>query len=76
METFQMELNVISPIAGNPTPLVECDEVPNDGAAEFDLSNSTLLGEIINGQADMAVSFHLTQSRSPGWNSCIVKPLQ
>ncbi|MGY8932701.1 MAG: hypothetical protein ACKVIM_00880, partial [Flavobacteriales bacterium] len=57
---FQIELNVISPIAGNPTPLVECDEFPNDGAAEFDLSNSTLLGEIINGQVDMAVTFHLT----------------
>ena len=34
---FEMELNVISPIAGTPTPLVVCDEVPNNGSADFDL---------------------------------------
>ena len=47
-----MELNVISPIAGTPTPLVECDEVPNDGLADFDLLDPILLGEIINGQTE------------------------
>ena len=61
---FQMELNVISPIAGTPTPLVECDEVPNDGLADFDLLDPILLGEIINGQTDMAVTFHLDQSEA------------
>ena len=71
---FQIELNVISPIAGNPTPLVECDEFPNDGAAEFDLSNSTLLGEIINGQADMAVSFHLTLQEAQAGTPVLSNP--
>ena len=71
-----MELNVISPIAGTPTPLVECDEVPNDGLADFDLLDPILLGEIINGQTDMAVTFHLDQVRGRCWNSYLAKYIQ
>ena len=59
-----MELNVISPIAGTPTPLVVCDEVPNNGFADFDLLDPDLLDEIINGQTDMAVTFHLLLSEA------------
>ena len=73
---FQMELNVISPIAGTPTPLVECDEVPNDGLADFDLLDPILLGEIINGQTDMAVTFHLESVRGRCWNSYLAKYIQ
>ena len=61
---FEMELNVISPIAGTPTPLVVCDEVPNNGSADFDLLDPILLGEIINGQTDVDVTFHLFLSEA------------
>jgi predicted RNA-binding protein with TRAM domain len=56
---FQMELEVISPIAGTPPPLVSCDEVPNDEFSRFDLSEAD--DSIINGQIDMSVTYHLTE---------------
>jgi hypothetical protein len=49
--TFEMELNVISIIAGTPgtpTELIECDEEPNDGFAEFTLTDADAI--ITNGQ--------------------------
>ncbi len=56
---FQMELYVISPIAGTSPPLVSCDEVPNDEFSRFDLSEADDF--IINGQTDMSVTYHLTE---------------
>ena len=61
---FQMELNVISPIAGIPTPLAECDEFPNDGFADFTLTDADL--EIINGIPNTFVTYHLTEARCRG----------
>ena len=55
---FEMQLNVISPIAGTPDLFVLCDEVPNDGFARFDLFEAD--DSIINGQSDMLVTYHLT----------------
>ena len=55
---FQMELNVISPIAGTPTPLVVCDEVPNDGFAEFTLTDADAI--ITNGVPNTFVTYYET----------------
>ncbi|MDB4591067.1 hypothetical protein OAH77_05140, partial [Flavobacteriaceae bacterium] len=50
---------VANPIAGTPTPLVECDEVPNDGIAEFTLSDADT--DIIAGQPDTFVTYYETE---------------
>jgi len=45
---FEMDLKVITPVAVVPDDLLACDEVPNDGFAEFNLRDRD--GQIINGQ--------------------------
>ena len=52
-------LGVISPIAGTPDPLVVCDQVPNDGEAEFTLTDAD--NDIINGQTGMVVTYYETE---------------
>ena len=37
-DTFEMQLEVISVIGVIPADIIECDEVPNDGKAIFDLT--------------------------------------
>ena len=56
--TFVIPANATPPIPGTPSPLGTCDQVPNDGFAEFDLTLAD--SEIINGQAGVAVTYHLT----------------
>ena len=51
---------VANPIAGTPTPLVECDEVPNDGEAEFTLTDADT--DIISGQTDVFVTYYETEA--------------
>ncbi|MDA9804297.1 hypothetical protein N9B77_06240, partial [Flavobacteriaceae bacterium] len=53
---------VANPIAGVPSPLVECDEVPNDGEAEFTLTDAD--ADIINGQADVFVTYHELEAQA------------
>ena len=63
--TFEMELNVISIIAGTPgtpTELVECDEEPNDGFAEFTLTDADAI--ITNGQTGTVVTYHFTEEQA------------
>lgn len=48
----------IAPIANPPTPYVICDDLPNDGFAEFDLTTKDL--EITGGNPDAVVSYHTT----------------
>jgi hypothetical protein len=62
--TFEMELNVISIIAGTPgtpTELIECDEEPNDGFAEFTLTDADAI--ITNGQTG-TVTYHFTEDQA------------
>ena len=51
---------VSNPVAGTPTPLVECDEVPNDGEAEFTLTDADT--DIISGQTDVFVTYYETEA--------------
>ena len=62
--TFEMELNVISIIAGTPgtpTELIECDEEPNDSFAEFTLTDADAI--ITNGQTG-TVTYHFTEDQA------------
>ena len=56
--TFVIPANASPPIPGTPPPLFLCDVFPNDGFAEFDLTLAD--SEIINGQAGVVVTYHLT----------------
>ena len=56
--TFVIPANASPPIPGTPAPLFLCDVFPNDGFAEFDLTLAD--SEIINGQAGVVVTYHLT----------------
>ncbi|WP_188438989.1 choice-of-anchor L domain-containing protein, partial [Planktosalinus lacus] len=49
---------VPQPIAGIPDDLIACDSSPNDGFAEFDLTEAD--DQIIDGQADVFVSYFET----------------
>ncbi|WP_353779758.1 PKD domain-containing protein, partial [Winogradskyella sp. 3972H.M.0a.05] len=55
--SFQLILNP-APDAILPTPLEECDDTTADGFTSFNLSEKT--NEIINGQADVVISYHET----------------
>ncbi len=52
------------PVAVVPDDIVLCDEAPNDGFAEFDLTIRD--AQIINGQPDTVVTYHLTQAAAEG----------
>ena len=71
--TFVIELNVISLIAGTPTPLIECDQTPNDGIAEFNITEADT--DIINGQAgDFVVTYHETLAQAEAGTEALVSP--
>ncbi|MEM6378624.1 MAG: choice-of-anchor L domain-containing protein, partial [Bacteroidota bacterium] len=56
-----LDLDVLdSPVAIAPTPFEVCDDAPNDGFAQFDLSTKNL--EIIGIQTGVAVTYHETQA--------------
>jgi gliding motility-associated-like protein len=48
------------PIAGVPDDVLVCDELPNDGFAEFDLTINE--AQIINGQIDASVRYFINQA--------------
>jgi hypothetical protein len=56
---FEMLLDVVSPTAVVPDDLAVCDQVPNDGFAEFDLTLRDT--QIIDGQSDTFVSYYETE---------------
>ena len=71
--TFVIELNVISLIAGTPTPLIECDQTPNDGIAKFNITEADT--DIINGQAgDFVVTYHETLAQAEAGTDALVSP--
>ena len=70
--TFVIELNVISPLAGAPTPLIECDQTPNDGIAEFNLTEADT--DIINGQTNNLVTYHETLAQAEAGTDALVSP--
>ena len=70
--TFVIELNVISPLAGTPTPLIECDQTPNDGIAEFNLTEADT--DIINGQTNNLVTYHETLVQAEAGTDALVSP--
>ena len=70
--TFVIELNVISPLAGTPTPLIECDQTPNDGIAEFNLTEAD--NDIINGQTNNFVTYHETLAQAEAGTDALVSP--
>ncbi len=69
---FVIELNVISLIAGAPTPLFECDQTPNDGIADFNLIEADI--EIINGQTNNFVTYHETLAQAEAGTDALVSP--
>ena len=56
-DTFEMQLEVISVIGVIPADIVECDEVPNDGKAIFDLTVREI--DILNGQTAVLSYYEL-----------------
>ena len=48
----------VAPTAIQPTPYIICDDLPNDGFADFDLTTKDL--EITGGNPDAVVSYHET----------------
>ena len=70
--TFVIELKVISPIAGTPTPLIECDQTPNDGIADFNLTQADI--DIINGQTNNFVTYHETLVQAEAGTDALVSP--
>ena len=58
---FEMDLKVITPVAVVPDDLLACDEVPNDGFAEFNLRDRD--DQIsINDPVDTFVKYYLTEA--------------
>ena len=57
---FDMELKVITPVAVVPDDLLACDEVPNDGFAEFNLRDRD--DQIIDNQLNTFVEYYLTDA--------------
>jgi hypothetical protein len=55
-----MILEVITPIAGTDNHLIVCDEVPNDGFAEFTLTDAD--AGVIDGQTGVVVSYYETEA--------------
>jgi gliding motility-associated-like protein len=70
--TFAMELNVISPIAGTPTALSECDQTPYDGIVDFNLNEADM--DIINGQTNNFVTYHETLAQAEAGTNPLVSP--
>ena len=78
---FEMQLFVSSPIAGTTTPLVECEEVLNEGFAEFDLLEDfdgdgfpDLASEIIGAQIALSVSYHQTEGQAEAGTNVLPSP--
>ena len=59
-------------IALPPTPYVLCDEFPNDGLAEFDLTTKDL--EITGGDPDAVLTYHLTFAEAESGADPILTP--
>ncbi|WP_458627456.1 T9SS type B sorting domain-containing protein [Winogradskyella sp. PC D3.3] len=57
--TVTLRVDPIPSPEPNPTPIEVCDD-DNDGFAEFDLTQRTI--EITNGEANVAISYHETQT--------------
>ena len=84
--TYQLEVNyegcnvaddiivefITNPIAGTPTPLIECDQTPNDGIADFNLTEADT--EIINGQTNNFVTYHETLAQAEAGTDALVSP--
>ena len=69
-----MELNVISLIAGAPNPLIECDQTPTDGFADFNLIEADI--EIINGTDKyIYVTYHETLAQAEAGTDALAKPV-
>ena len=59
-------------IALPPTPIILCDEFPNDGLAEFDLTTRDL--EITGGDPDAVLTYHLTFAEAESGADPILTP--
>nr|WP_262902589.1 choice-of-anchor L domain-containing protein [Winogradskyella sp. SM1960] len=57
--TVTLRVNPVPSPESDPTPIEVCDD-DNDGLAEFDLTQRTI--EIINGEPDVTISYHETQT--------------
>ncbi|WP_152611402.1 T9SS type B sorting domain-containing protein, partial [Psychroserpens mesophilus] len=68
--TILLRVNPI-PSPATPTDLEVCD-LDNDGFEEFDLESKTL--EIINGELDVAITYHETQSDADMGLNALVSP--
>ena len=63
---------VISPIAETPTPLTECGQTPNDGIADFNITEADI--DIINGQINNFVTYHETLAKAEAGTNPLVSP--
>ncbi|MCP4910852.1 MAG: hypothetical protein GY907_09100, partial [Bacteroidetes bacterium] len=60
------------PIAIVPNPLVVCDQVPNDGFADFNLTDAD--AQIINGQPNTFVTYHISQPDADAGTNPLTSP--
>ncbi|WP_244954726.1 Ig-like domain-containing protein [Winogradskyella helgolandensis] len=67
--TITLRVNPIPSPEPNPTPIEVCD-VDNDGFAQFDLEIRTI--EITNGELDIAITYHETQSDAETGSNAII----
>ncbi|MDG1328741.1 MAG: hypothetical protein P8P27_00750, partial [Flavobacteriaceae bacterium] len=69
---FEMDLKVITPVAVVPDDLPTCDEVPNDGFAEFNLRDRD--DQIINGQNAVVTYYENVDDAEAGNPNFIAVP--
>ncbi|MEZ4802368.1 MAG: choice-of-anchor L domain-containing protein [Gelidibacter sp.] len=69
--SFHLVVNPLPNITP-PTPLVICDDAVADGITQIDLTQSN--DEIINGQTDLTVTYHLTQAAANAGINAISMP--
>ena len=68
--TLDLRVNPLPSVVA-PTPINECDD-DNDGYASFDLESRTL--QIINGEMDIAVTYHETIADADNDQNALVSP--
>jgi len=71
--TLNLRVNPVPSPEANPEPIEECDP-DNDGFASFDLETRTV--EIINGELDIAITYHETQADADNAQNALTSPYE
>ena len=64
---------ILLPVLGTPNPVNVCDALPNNGIAEFDLTNT--IAEVLNGQTGFTVTMHATLANAQSGATPLSLPL-